>query len=872
MTEPAIKKNFIRSDKNKREQLFNEVIKNAERFSPPFNEGLTAAQIKSRIENGLTNKTKNKKSKSILKILSDNILTFFNLIWAIITAALIFVGAYAELFFLVIIVSNTVIGIFQEIRSKITLDKLSLISAPAVTTIREGQKVVVSADELLLDDVMFLENGKQICADGTVAEGAIEVNEALLTGESAAVTKKTGDMLYAGSFVSSGSCYARVQKIGKANYIQSLIDYAKQFKKNKGQLIKSLSRIINVIGVLLLFVAPAMLYTNYHQQGGDIYKTVTSTAASIIGMIPSGMYLLTTIALATSVIKLSANKVLVQELYGIEMLARTNVLCLDKTGTITDGTMRVVEVLSLDGGTDKSDKADKTVGGGEGGKATAAKAKATKAVKAVVKTAAARVDSVARSVSRSVRSAAAKGEAPAKHTVDEIMSSFLAAVKDSNMTSLAMNNYFGTAQKLLSTKIMPFSSARKLSAVSFGEEGTYILGAPEFVLKDMTKAHALLVADRAKEGFRVMMLAHSPNEIEDGKPFKSVRAVALIVIEDHVRDDAQQTLSWFKQNGVAVKVISGDNPMTVAAVAKKVGIENFERYISLEGLSDREVVEVANQYTVFGRVTPEQKRILVRSIKSRGNTVAMTGDGVNDILALKESDCAIAMANGSDAARNVAHMVLMDNNFSKMPMVVTNGRRVINNIQNTTSLFLMKTIFTILLSVIIIAFQRLLNTPYPLEPRQLMILEFAVIGLPGLLLAFQPNDKRIEGRFISNVFKKSMPSGITLIIGFLVVLLFRNSYAVEQTEYVTMVVLTITFTGWTMLLLICQPFNVYRFFVCAISLTVSFLGVLLLPGFFGLTVLYDMDYIVVTAVCLGSSYVAVGIKTLLNIRLSKEKK
>jgi cation-transporting ATPase E len=872
MAEPAIKKNFIRSDKNKREQLFYEVVKNAERFSPPFNEGLNAAQIKSRIESGLTNRTKNKKSKSVLKIFSDNILTFFNLIWAIITAALIFVGAYAELFFLVIIVSNTVIGIFQEIRSKITLDKLSLISAPAVAAIREGQKIIISADELLLDDIMFLENGKQICADGTVAEGAIEVNEALLTGESAAVSKKTGDMLYAGSFVSSGSCYARVRKIGKANYIQSLIDYAKQFKKNKGQLVKSLSKIINVIGVMLLFIAPAMLYTNYRQQDGDVYKTVTSTAASIIGMIPSGMYLLTTIALATSVIRLSANKVLVQELYGIEMLARTNVLCLDKTGTITDGTMRVIEVLSLNGGAGKSDKPDKTVGEGEGGKATAAKAKTTKTVKAVAKATAARVDSVARSVSRLRSAAASRGEKePLKYTVDGIMSSFLAAVKDSNMTSLAMSNYFGTAQKLLSTKIMPFSSARKLSAVSFGDEGTYILGAPEFVLKDMTKAHALLVADRAREGFRVMMLAHSPSDIEDGKVFKSVRAVALIVIEDHVREDARQTLSWFKENGVAVKVISGDNPMTVAAVAKKVGIENFERYISLEGLSDREVVEVANQYTVFGRVTPEQKRILVRSIKAGGNTVAMTGDGVNDILALKESDCAIAMANGSDAARNVAHMVLMDNNFGKMPMVVTNGRRVINNIQNTTSLFLMKTIFTILLSFIIIVFQTLLNTPYPLEPRQLIILESAVIGLPGLLLAFQPNDKRIEGRFISNVLKKSMPSGLTLTIGFLVVLLFRNSYLVEQNEYVTMTVLTVTFTGWTMLLLICQPFNVYRFFVCAISLTLSFFGVLLLPGFFGITVLYDMDYIVVIAVCLGSSYVAIGIKTLLNIRLREKK-
>lgn len=735
--------------------------------------GLTDDQVHERINKGQTNLTPNRNVKTYKRIFFENTFTFFNLLCLAVAISLICVGAWSNCLFMAIIIINTAIGIIQEIRAKKTIEKLSLLTAPAVKVIRSGVEQTITTDEVVIDDIVVLSNGKQVVADGTIVEGSVEVNESMLTGESLPIKKKVGDTILAGSFIVSGNCKCRVEKVGENNYIQQLSAKAKQYRRPKSELFNSLKGIIKVIGIIIIPIAILMIINNYSATN-NITKTVTQTAGSIIGMIPSGMFLLCSVTLTVSVIKLSRRQALVQDLYCVEMLARVNVLCLDKTGTITDGTMKVYNCIQLSN---------------------------------------------------------------TNYTLKRIMGSMLSALGDNNQTSQALINYFGYNKELKPVVTLPFSSTRKLSAVSFENAGTYIMGAPEFVIPNNPDEKINnLVEQYSKDGYRVLLVAYSSSNIIKDNPPSNRTPVALLILEDRIRDDAVSTIAWFKNNDVKVKIISGDNPLTVAEIAKRVGVENTESFINLEGLNEKQVIAAANKYTVFGRVTPEQKAILIKAIKADGNTVAMTGDGVNDILALKEADCSIAMASGSEAVRSVSHMVLLNSDFGSMPATVLEGRRVINNVQKSSSLFFMKTIFTIVFSIICL----ILRTPYPLSTVQMLLMETFVIGIPSFFLAFLPNDKRISGKFIYNLIRNALPGAITLILNVSSIYLFiylttGDISSAPQLELIsTMCALTLTFTGLGLLIRLCKPWTVLTGLLFGTMLTLCALGIALLPSFFNL--------------------------------------
>lgn len=759
---PKLKKEKEKKEKAKRKKKkinLEQVV----RFNSDTKHGLSKEQVEQRINENLTNKVENKNVKTYRSIFFTNIFTFFNLLCFAVAAALIAVEAWTNLLFLVIITCNIVIGIVQEIRAKKTIEKISLVSAPTATVLRDGYKHEIPVDEVVLDDIIYFSTGKQICADCKLVEGEAEANESLLTGESVAVKKKKGDILYSGSFIASGKCTARVERVGEFNYTAKLSAKAKEYKKPKSELLKSLSIVIRCIGVIIIPLAILMYYNNFNELG-VISDTIKKTAGSIIGMIPSGMFLLTSVALAVGVIKLAKKHTLVQDLYSIEMLARADVLCLDKTGTITDGSMKVNSVIQL-----------KDV----------------------------------------------------NHTINDIMGSMLTALEDNNQTSRALATHFGYSKEFTKSVVLPFSSARKLSAVTFKNNETYVFGAPEFVLKEKNAEVEKLVKQYASKGFRVILLASCVGAIEGDKVPLKRTPIAIIVIEDHIREDAAETIQWFKDNAVQIKIISGDNPITVSEVSKRVGVENAEKFISLEGLNEQQVIDAADKYTVFGRVSPEQKMILVKALKNKGHKVAMTGDGVNDILALKEADCSIAMASGSEATRNVSHLVLMDSNFASMPSVVAEGRRVINNIQKSSSLFLMKTLFTMFLSV----FCLILHTQYPFNTNQVLLLETCVIGIPAFFLSLQPNKEPIQGRFLPNLITSALPGAIIFTLNVIAMFVF-DSIVGTSGQFETMGSLVVTMAGFLVLFKLCKPFDIYRSCLFAGMVVVSVLVLAFMPWSF----------------------------------------
>ncbi|MBQ8430618.1 MAG: HAD-IC family P-type ATPase, partial [Clostridia bacterium] len=698
--------------------------------------GLNYSQIEERISQNLTNDTHQVRSNSIGKILFKNIFTFFNMICLAVAIALWGVGAYSDTIFMLIVIANTLISIIQEIKAKNTIDKLTLTNSNFTKVLREGEAQEIYKKEVVLDDILCLSSGMQIASDSIVVEGEIEVNESLLTGESLAVKKHVGDNLLAGSFVSSGTCKAKVDKVGSANYIEKLSSKAKKYSNPKSELLISLNVIIRLIGIIIIPIGVLMFFNNYSAYNKDIFSTVTKTAGSIVGMIPAGMFLLTSVALAVSVVRLSKKRTLVQELYCIEMLARVNVLCLDKTGTLTDGSMKVREMVSL---TDKFDE----------------------------------------------------------KTINKIMASIVGAFHEANHTAIALKSFFGKGV-YTSEKSLPFSSERKFMGCSFKKLGTFKVGAYEYVMQ-ANKKIAEKAEEYAQQGLRVLLLVESDKSFSK----ENCTPLAFVLLEDNIRKDAPQTIQWFKENGVEVKVISGDNPLTVSEVARRVGIDNYDNYISLQGMSKQDVAEIADKYTIFGRVSPEQKAILVKSMKNKGKTVAMTGDGVNDILALKEADCSVAIAAGSDAARSVSHMVLLDSNFSSMPSVVKEGRRVVNNIQKSSSLFLMKTIFTVVVSIIVL----IMGRSYPFSPAQFMTLEYFVIGLPSFFLALQPNHNIIKGKFISNLLRNALPAGITLVLSTMAMYVYQYHTGISNEITCTMASIALTCTGLIILFNLCKPFN-----------------------------------------------------------------
>lgn len=735
------------------------------RFDPLVSKGLTDEQVNERVLEGNTNYVENRNTKTYKSIFFGNIFTFFNLLCFVVAGALIAVNAWSNLVFMLVILANMVIGIVQEIKAKKTIEKISLVTAPTAVVVRNGAQVDIPVSDIVLDDVILFTLGKQICADCIVMEGEVEVNESLLTGESNPIKKRKGDVLLSGSFVVSGKCFAKADKIGSSSYTAQLAVKAKEYKKAKSELLNSLNLIIKIIGIIIIPLAILTFYNNYNQVDATINSTIKKTAGSVIGMIPAGMFLLTSLALAVGVIKLAKKRTLVQDLYSIEMLARTDVLCLDKTGTITDGTMKVNSVIQLNSSLD--------------------------------------------------------------NTINEIVGSMLTALDDNNQTSRALATYFGYSKELSAKEILPFSSKRKLSAVTFKNNQTFAFGAPEFILKTKNVEIEKLVKQYASKGFRVLLLAKCEGGIVKDNISSKVTPVALIVIEDRIREHAAETIEWFKQNGVEIKIISGDNPLTVSEVSKRVGVENAGNYISLEGLSEQQVIDAAEKYSVFGRVSPEQKFILVKALKSKGHKVAMTGDGVNDILALKEADCSIAMASGSEATRNVSHLVLLDSNFNSMPNVVAEGRRVVNNIQKSSSLYLMKTLFTIMITILCLIF----SIKYPFSTNQILLLEWCVIGFPSFCLALQPNTEKIKGRFLVNLIAKSLPGALIFVVNVVACYIFTQFTGCAD-QFATMGSLVLTFSGLLVLYNVCKPIDVFRGILVAAMIVMSVLMIILIPGSF----------------------------------------
>lgn len=765
--------------------------------------GLDARQIEDRINKGFINEIKVGTSKSVGKIFASNIFTFFNFLTLLIFLWLLTVAESIEdlknMTFMVIVVGNTGIGIIQELKAKAKLDELSLISSPVVKVLRNGEYKEIKLNEILLDDVIALEAGDQICADSVLKKGFLEVNESLLTGESLPVKKEVGDELLSGSFVVSGKGITQVTHIGHDNYIQKLALKAKEFGENKSELIKSIRYIMRAIGIVIIPMAILSFLNNFNAQlvilnkqanifnesggflegiphirafmayfkSGELYRAyrdaVTYSAAAMIGMIPIGMFLLTSVALAVGIIRLAKRKALVQDLYSIEALARVNMLCLDKTGTITDGTMEVVKVIKLK---EKDDKIE--------------------------------------------------------YSVADIIHSMQMALDENNQTAIALRKYFHSDRILNPLNIIPFSSERKASAVRFSEIGYCVLGAPEYVVRRLSAKVMDKINFYQKKGKRCLLLAINTTKYAAVKNQIPEHATpyALIVLEDNIKSQAVETIKLFKENGVDVRVISGDNPITVSEVAKRAGIDNAEKYLSLQNLSDEEIRQQAMDYTVFGRVNPIQKKLLIQCFKEKERTVAMTGDGVNDILALKEADCSIAMANGSEATRNVAQLVLLDSDFGAMPSIVNEGRRVINNVERASSLFLTKTVFSFLLLLSLI----ILGMSYPIEPVQLTFTSLFVIGIASFVLALEPNKNQIKGKFIKNIAKNVFPPAISIVVAVLaIMLLWNNGYlAVSQFEYQTIITLTIFGIFMLVLFNISKPFNVVR--------AVLFVGIFILAG------------------------------------------
>lgn len=726
--------------------------------------GLTDEEVRQRVEEGLTNRADISTDKTTKEIVISNVFTYFNLIFLVITILLIMVGSFRNLTFLPIIIGNTVIGIVQEIRAKKTLEKMSLLNAPHADVIRNGSVKQISTEELVKDDVILLTAGKQICADAVVISGNIQVNESLLTGEADEVEKTEGSTLMSGSFVVSGECYARLEKVGNESYISKLSLEAKSMGgKEQSEMIRSINLIVKWVGIVIIPIGLILFWQSHFVNGESITKSVTSTVAAIIGMIPEGLYLLTTVALALSTMKLARKKVLLHDMKSIETLARVDVLCVDKTGTITEPDMKLKDIFLC-----KNSGAD--------GTQTAL-------------------------------------------TIDELkslISDYANASVDNNATMLALKAYAADAltnniSALHRTALsqQAFSSSLKYGSVTFSD-GTYLLGAPEFIMHDDFSRIEEEIIPYADKGDRVLLFAKYDGENVENGINGSVTPLGFVALANPIRANAVKTFEYFKSQGVAIKVISGDNPRTVSQIAIQAGIENAESFVDAATLdTEDKIADAVNKYTVFGRVTPKQKKQLVKALQAKGHTVAMTGDGVNDILAMKDADCSVAMASGSEAAAQAAQVVLLDSDFAHMPDVVYEGRRVVNNIQRSASLFLVKNIFSLLLSL----FSVILMVTYPLEPAQVSLISMFTIGVPGFLLALEPNKDRIKGHFITNVMLKALPGGLTDVIAVGALVICGEVFCISDASIGTIATLVLSVVGFMILFKISEPLNRMKYAV-----------------------------------------------------------
>lgn len=718
------------------------------RYRPDHQTGLTAQQVQEHRMHGWTNQPVDPPSKTTKEIIQENVFTYFNLIFLVLAVLLCLVGSFRDLTFLPVIVLNTLIGIIQETRAKKVLDNLTMLNAPHAMVIRDGKKSQINAEDLVVDDIVIFEAGNQVCADAEVCAGEVQVNESLLTGESDEITKRKGDQLMSGSFIVSGQCHARLDKVGADSYISRLTLEAKAMQNTEqSEMIRSLDKLVKWVGVAIIPIGIILFIQAFVFQGEGFRSSVTSMIAAVIGMIPEGLYLLASVALAVSSIRLAQKKVLLHDMKCIETLARVNVLCVDKTGTITENTMEVQDVIP------------------------------TKEYE--------------------------EGEL---RPLSELLGDFTAAQSSDNITMEAMKRYFKIASGKKAVAKTGFSSASKYSSVTF-EEASYVLGAPEFVLKEQYENYEEAISAHASKGARVLVFGTAKEE-PDGKPLKeAVTPLAYVLLANPIRQEAKETFTYFAEQGVEVKVISGDNPLTVSEVAKEAGIAGAERYVDASTLHTEEEMRAAVlNNAVFGRVTPNQKRKFVQILKEEGKTVAMTGDGVNDVLALKDADCSIAMASGSDAAAQASQLVLLESDFSCMPEVVLEGRRVVNNIQRSASLFLVKNIFSFLLSLVSFVFM----FTYPLEPSQISLISMFTIGVPAFFLALEPNKNIIKGHFLTNLFLKALPAALTDVLAVGALVIFGRTFGVSSADISTAATMLLSIVGFMILYTISAPMNVLR--------------------------------------------------------------
>lgn len=734
--------------------------------------GLSCREAAQRMQQGLNNKSVASPSKSVWEIILGNICTYFNLVFTVIAAMLIFVRAWRDLTFYIIIVANTLIGIVQELRSKRELDKLQVLNAPKAAVLRQGQRMSIPVEELVLDDIVLLASGNQISADAVVVQGEVQVNESLLTGESDEIVKKPGDALLSGSYVVSGSCRAQLTQVGEDSYAARLTLEAKASRRGEqSEMIRALNRLVKIVGILIIPIGAFLFAQHFLILRADLAASVKGTVAAILGMIPEGLYLLASVALVVSVMRLAGQKVLVHDMKCIETLARVDVLCVDKTGTITEDRMEVVRMQPMEG-----------------------------------------------------------YDGAVMPPLDVLLGRFACGVEEENATMQAIRAHWTASDGLRPERTTSFSSACKYCSATF-DGVCYVLGAPEFVLRKQYETCSGGFEDCAAQGYRALVFGIYHGQADGKVLSEEVTPLAMVLLANPIRGRAQETFRYFTEEGVAVKVISGDHPMTVSQVAKQAGIPDADRWVDASALeTGQDYLDAAAKYTVFGRVKPNQKRELVRALKKLGHTVAMTGDGVNDILALKDADCSVAMASGSDAAAQASQLVLLESDFARMPSVVLEGRRVVNNIQRSASLFLVKNIFSFLMSLFTICAMM----PYPLEPSQVSLVSMFTIGAPAFLLAMEPNKSRISGRFLPNVLMQAIPAGVTDFIAVSAMVIFCDTFRIPKDSVSTACTLLMAVVGMLILHRISAPANVFRRAVwCAMLLGLTGAAIFL-SGLFAL--------------------------------------
>lgn len=781
--------------------------------------GLTNEEVQERIAQGQVNNNENPNTRTYKQIILENTLTFFNFLNLVLLVLVLLVGSYKNSMFVGIIFINTVIGIIQEIRAKKTIDKLAILTESKTVVLREGKKWKISTEKLVVDDLIFLKAGEQVPADAKILEGNLEVNESLLTGEADNLPKNPGDELFSGSFVTAGQACCQIIHVGSDNYASRITSEAKEFKRHNSELRNSLNAILKVISIIIVPLGAMLFYKQYYFVGDSIRDSVVNMVAAVLGMIPEGLVLLTSVALTLGALKLAQKKTLVQELYCIETLARVDTLCLDKTGTITEGTMCVESVESYPPVYDEI--SDETSGNktapGEWNNNGTKSSDLTEGSAAAEASAVSAAEAIAKEDGSSILLLQEESETGAKkhrqedtakiREIEHIMGNLLSVLKDQNATADALRARFKVAQDMELDHVIPFSSDRKYSGAAFKDAGTYLMGAAQFLFPEGNPELMEYCGSFAEEGLRVLVVAHSENVNEGTEIPEGLEPVGLLLITDVIRAEAPDTLAYFESQGVDLKVISGDDPVTVSAIAKRAGLKNAEQYVDATTITTQEEMdEAVATYSVFGRVTPQQKQAMVKSLQAQKHTVAMTGDGVNDVLALKEADCSIAMAEGSDAAKNIANVVLLDSNFAAMPEIVNQGRRVVNNIRTAASMFLIKTIFSVLLSLITIFF----GDSYPFEPIQMSLISACAVGIPTFLLAQENNYEKIDHTFLRHVFMNAFPAAVTITgCVFTVMLVCQNVYHSNLMLNTACVLVT----GWNYiaaLKTVYAPLNRYR--------------------------------------------------------------